>query len=198
MARDPSQSPTPPKRGVDRSRSRSRSPPRKSSYQSRSKSPPSRSRSRSRTPDRKKRDRSLSPATPALAKRARSRSIVSGTPARETAQPSGPTKLVVNGLSRNVTKAHVEEIFGEYGSMDRCDVPSNHMGMCQGNAYLYYTSPSFAQTAEKYMNGAIIDGQTVRCHLTFASGRDLAAGRRGGGPPLRDRARQERERGWRF
>jgi len=76
---------------------------------------PRASRSRSRTPSR---PRSRSPA-PRRTSQTPPRSLRSPTP------PQRSAKIVVEKLTKNVTEAHVREIFGSYGEIKEVDMPMN-------------------------------------------------------------------------
>lgn len=100
-----------------RTRSRSASRPRDASY--------SRSRSRSRSP--------------AERNRSYSRSLSAGSPVRKSTKVSPGCftmrldllmadsifQVVVEKLTKNVTEAHVQEIFGSYGAIQSIDMPMN-------------------------------------------------------------------------
>ena len=114
-------------RSVSRSRSRGRSlTPKSRSY---SGSP---SRSPSHTPgardrrngDRNGEDRSRSPSRASGdGRRYRERSY-SRSASRESAAPQS-SKIVVEKLTKNVTEAHLREIFGSYGQIESIDLPLN-------------------------------------------------------------------------
>ncbi len=40
-------------------------------------------------------------------------------------EPKQSSKVVVEKLTKNVTEAHLREIFGSYGEIDRLDLPVN-------------------------------------------------------------------------
>jgi RNA-binding protein with serine-rich domain 1 len=56
--------------------------------------------------------------------RSRSRSLLHNKPSRSPSpQESGPRVIVISGLTKNVTRGHLEEIFGVYGRVTGADVP---------------------------------------------------------------------------
>lgn len=112
-SRTPRRSITP--RSASRSRSRSRSP-----YQSRARTRSrSHSQSRSRTPPRRDTPRSRSRS------RSRTPQSQSRSQSRSPRRSSSSAKIVVERLTKNVTKAHLEEIFGNYGELLDVDMPMN-------------------------------------------------------------------------
>ncbi|CAG8588586.1 4374_t:CDS:2 [Funneliformis mosseae] len=138
-----------------RSRSRSRSPRSVSGTRSRSRSYSSySSRSRSRSYSRS-RSRSLSYS------RSRSRSPYSRR--RRSLSPL-PTKILVNKLTKNVTDAHLNEIFGAFGRIHR---QSN-----KGTAFIDYETRAEAERAISYMDGGQLDGSELSC--TFVPRRPIS------------------------
>ncbi|KAH0615080.1 uncharacterized protein H6S33_000716 [Morchella sextelata] len=126
-----------PSRG--RSRTRSVSPPRGG----RSFSPRSRTRSISRS-----RSRTHSPSLRSRSPtRSRSRSV--GSRRSYTKSPSPgfqSSKIVIEKLTKNVTEAHISEIFSAYGDIKTVDMPVNRQFFTnRGLCYLVYNSPSSAQ-----------------------------------------------------
>ncbi|CAG8584577.1 16995_t:CDS:2 [Funneliformis caledonium] len=151
-----------------RSRSRSRSPRSVSGTRSRSRSYSSySSRSRSRSYSRS-RSRSLSYS------RSRSRSPYSRR--RRSLSPL-PTKILVNKLTKNVTDAHLNEIFGAFGRIHRVEMALDDK--CKAEA----------ERAISYMDGGQLDGSELSC--TFVPRRPISPlppRRRGGrfnSPPQR-------------
>ncbi|GFZ43354.1 hypothetical protein JCM24511_01074 [Saitozyma sp. JCM 24511] len=73
---------------------------------------------------------------------------------------SGPHRvIVVSGLTKNVQKGHLEEIFGEYGKVTGLDLPLFKVsGLNRGKAALEYEEPEDAQKAVKHMDGGQLDG----------------------------------------
>uniref|UniRef100_A0A158QC55 RRM domain-containing protein n=1 Tax=Hymenolepis diminuta TaxID=6216 RepID=A0A158QC55_HYMDI len=73
------------------------------------------------------------------------------------------TKIQVTKLSRNVTQAHIREIFSTWGQVKLVDMPTdhNHPEFHRGYAYVEYITAKAASDAVNYMNGGQIDGQEV-------------------------------------
>ncbi|KIW20023.1 hypothetical protein PV08_00598 [Exophiala spinifera] len=166
--RSPARSATPPSaRQVpsghySRSPAGRRSPSPRSGSRSYSRSPPSRdgrnghargrstsaSSSRSRSPSRGDR-RSY-----------RNRSYTRS-PSRESRRAQS-SKIVVEKLTKNVTEAHLREIFGSYGRIESIDLPLNKQFMTnRGTAYILYDHPSGSEAAIAHMHEAQLDGMVI-------------------------------------
>ena len=90
--------------------------------------------------------------------------------------PGGYRVIVVSGLSKNVQREHLEEIFGEYGKVTGLDLPlfkvcmypfANELewkgadeiaGLNRGKAAVEFSEASEAEKAVKHMNGGQLDG----------------------------------------
>ncbi|CAI2178205.1 13473_t:CDS:2 [Funneliformis geosporum] len=92
-----------------------------------------------------------------------------------------PTKIMVNKLTKNVTDAHLNEIFGAFGRI--------HRKTNKGIAYIDYETRAEAERAISYMDGGQLDGSELSC--TFVPRRPISPlppRRRGGrfnSPPQR-------------
>ncbi|OAL26619.1 hypothetical protein AYO20_10043 [Fonsecaea nubica] len=72
------------------------------------------------------------------------------------------SKIVVEKLSRNVTEAHLREIFGSYGRIESIDLPLNKQFMTnRGTAYILYDHPSGSESAIAHMHEAQLDGVVI-------------------------------------
>lgn len=112
----------------------------------RSPSPPRRSRRDSPKRDKKRRSRSKSKS--------------------KSPSPAGPAKTAkvqVTGLTRNVTKEHLAEIFGVYGNLKEVDMPTDrvHTHLGKGEAFVAYATVDDAEKAMKHMDGGQIDGSEL-------------------------------------
>ncbi|OCF43208.1 hypothetical protein I317_02915 [Kwoniella heveanensis CBS 569] len=138
----------------DRGRGRSRTPkslsPSRSPSRSLSRSPRRRSISR----DSRSRSRTRSPRKPAANGNGKS-------------SAGGFRVIVVSGLSKNVLKGHLEEIFGEYGRITGLDLPLFKVsGLNRGKAAIEFERPLDAQKAVKHMDGGQLDGSFLSVQLT--------------------------------
>lgn len=69
---------------------------------------------------------------------------------------------MIEHLTRNVTSAHISEIFGPYGTIRNLHAPLNHLtGMIRGFAFVEYAEEAEAQLAQECMHGGQIDGAVV-------------------------------------
>jgi RNA-binding protein with serine-rich domain 1 len=80
-------------------------------------------------------------------------------------EPEPQTKITVRNLSRNVSKDHVNEIFGIYGTVKEIRLPTNyfHPNFCRGDATVIYEKHDDAEKALRHMDGGQIDGLVVTC-----------------------------------
>uniref|UniRef100_A0A914HN37 RRM domain-containing protein n=1 Tax=Globodera rostochiensis TaxID=31243 RepID=A0A914HN37_GLORO len=154
-------------RTTRRSPRRSRSPHRvqpkteKSTVSSSRRSPSPRRRHAS-PPDRSARRRSRSPR--------HERPALSPPPARRERTPEPPPRrLCVRNLSRNITKAHMEEIFALFGALKSCELPLDrvHVHLPRGYGYVEYEKAEDAEKALKHMDGGQIDGLEIQCEMTL-------------------------------
>lgn len=81
-------------------------------------------------------------------------------PSRRSPSPK-PSKLVVNGLTKNVTKDHVMEIFSHYGDIKSVDFPNERHTPQRIVAYVEYGDHAEAEKAQKFMDGGQVDGQVI-------------------------------------
>jgi len=171
------------------SRSRTRSPSRSRS-RSRSKS---RSRSRSRG-HKRGRDHSRSPMS------SRRRHVGN----REDPEPS--KCIGVFGLSLYTSERELEEEFGKFGPLERCQVVlDGHSGRSRGFAFIYYTSVEDAKAAREAMSGVEMDGRKIRVDFSVTKrahtptpgmymGRPTIGSRHAGGSRGRSRERDDYRR----
>ncbi|EDW75171.2 uncharacterized protein Dwil_GK19840 [Drosophila willistoni] len=78
-------------------------------------------------------------------------------------QNTSNVRLHIKGLTRQVTKQHIVEIFGHFGVLTNVDFPMDrYQGrMGRGYAFVEYASPQDCECALKHMNGGQIDDKTV-------------------------------------
>ncbi|KAG9285866.1 hypothetical protein G9A89_013291 [Geosiphon pyriformis] len=146
-----------------RSRSRTRSRSRSRSLRTVSRSP-SRSRTRSYSYSSRSRSRSYSPSRSRSLTHSRSRSR--SPYQRRRASPPPLTKIIVEKLTKNVTVAHLTEIFGSFGHINHIDLPTNRKWNAnRGIAYIEYASRAEAERAISYMDGGQLDGSELTCSL---------------------------------
>ncbi|KAG9715275.1 hypothetical protein KCU84_g11830, partial [Aureobasidium melanogenum] len=154
-----SRSPTPRRDAASRSpySRASRSPsrtPRRSISPRPSPSPQRRSRSRTRT---------RSPAHSRSRSRSyRARSTSRGRDRSPTPPMPRSSKIVIEKLTKNVTSAHLNEIFSTYGAIADLDMPLNKsFNTNRGTAYVLYTTPEAAERAIAHMHEGQLDGAKI-------------------------------------
>ncbi|KKK22958.1 hypothetical protein AOCH_001482 [Aspergillus ochraceoroseus] len=152
-------------RPESRARRSSRSPLRENSLDNRNGHRlESRSRSRSRS-------RRLSVSR----SRSRSRSVASRSYrdrsyTRSLSPPgaSRSSKIVIEKLTKNVTEAHLHEIFGGFGEIQSLDLPMNNAFMTnRGTAYIVYHDPADAEAAIAHMHEAQLDGAVLSVSIAM-------------------------------
>lgn len=72
--------------------------------------------------------------------------------------------VLVDGLSYNVRRAHIDEIFGHFGRVRDVEL-GYRMGHSTGRALVHYCAPESAQSAVAHMNGGNIDGCDIAVRL---------------------------------
>ncbi len=79
----------------------------------------------------------------------------SGDGRRKRSPSPKPTKVHIDHLTRNVTKEHVKEIFGNFGTIRSVDFPTERAKdwIGTGSANVDYEKPEQAEEATKKMNG---------------------------------------------
>ncbi|KAK0408554.1 hypothetical protein QR680_004020 [Steinernema hermaphroditum] len=94
-------------------------------------------------------------------------------PHRRRLPPSPPplTRIYISNLTKHLTKAHVEEIFGKFGTVKRCELPpkTHHEYFNRGRALLEFEKAEEAIKAQRYMDGGQIDGLRVKVILSHQS-----------------------------
>lgn len=89
--------------------------------------------------------------------------IVSGVAPRGPKGSYGPTKLFVGGLSWDVNDEQLREAFVRFGPLQEASIVTDRStGRSRGFAFVTYEKPIDAAAAIKQMNGAELDGRTLR------------------------------------
>mmetsp|Transcript_70776 Transcript_70776/g.160090 ORF Transcript_70776/g.160090 Transcript_70776/m.160090 type:complete len:193 (+) Transcript_70776:73-651(+) len=78
----------------------------------------------------------------------------------------GPLTLHVEGLTRSVGAVHLADIFSTYGEVSKCSVEKDkRTGLSKGFGYVEFTKREAAEIAQRYLDGAIIDGQVIKASI---------------------------------
>lgn len=75
------------------------------------------------------------------------------------------SKLIVKHLTGNVNKAHLLEIFGQYGALKSAEVAIKECrdgALKRGFGFVEYEERADAEDAVKFMDGGQIDGAEIR------------------------------------
>ncbi|OJJ33116.1 hypothetical protein ASPWEDRAFT_53160 [Aspergillus wentii DTO 134E9] len=126
-----------------------------------------RNESRPRSWSQYPRNRSLSQSRSRSVRRYRSRSrSFSRSPSPN--HPPRSSKIVVEKLTKNVTEAHLREIFGGFGDIQNLDIPINRAFMTnRGTAYILYYDPADAEAAIAHMHEAQLDGAVLSVSIVL-------------------------------
>lgn len=88
-------------------------------------------------------------------------------PSREARRPQS-SKVVVEKLTKNVTEAHLQEIFGPYGRIQSIDLPMNRQFMTnRGTAYIVYETAAESESAIAHMHEAQLDGSVITVSIVL-------------------------------
>lgn len=119
-----------------------------------------RNQSRSRSPLRDRRSHSYSRSYSRSRSRSRSRSYTRSRSRSPT--PLSTTKIVIERLTKNVRKAHIEEIFSVYGTIASLDMPMNRrFDVNRGLCYIIYEDAKSADLAISCMHEGQLDGSVL-------------------------------------
>ncbi|KAJ5631705.1 uncharacterized protein N7484_011805 [Penicillium longicatenatum] len=89
-------------------------------------------------------------------------------PAEIEAHPGAQRQIVVERLTKNVTEAHLREIFGAFGDIEKLELPMNPAFMTnRGTAYILYFDPADAEAAIAHMHEAQLDGTFLNVSIVL-------------------------------
>ena len=72
-------------------------------------------------------------------------------------------RVAVEQLTLNVEADHLSEVFGSFGPVSRASVAYDETtGLSKGFGFVEFFDASDAATSLIFMNGAVIDGNTIR------------------------------------
>jgi len=88
---------------------------------------------------------------------------VSGVAPRGPKGSNGPTKLFVGGLSWDTEGEQLREAFSRFGALREATVVADRdTGRSRGFGFVTFENPADAAVAARQMNGAELDGRTLR------------------------------------
>ena len=88
---------------------------------------------------------------------------ISGVAPRGPKGSYGPTKLFVGGLSWDTSDEQLKEAFRRFGPLQEAAIVTDRStGRSRGFGFVTYEKPLDAAAAIKQMNGADLDGRTLR------------------------------------
>jgi hypothetical protein len=89
--------------------------------------------------------------------------IVIGVPSQPRREDFGPVKLFVGGLSSTTTTADLRESFSKFGELvDVAVITERGTNQSRGFGFVTYAASTAAQAAIQAMNGAELDGRTLK------------------------------------
>lgn len=89
--------------------------------------------------------------------------VVIGVPSRPRREGFGPVKLFVGSLSMDTTTADLRTAFAKFGELvDVAVISERATNQSRGFGFVTYASSAAAETAIKEMNGAELDGRTIK------------------------------------
>lgn len=88
---------------------------------------------------------------------------ISGVAPRGPKGSNGPTKLFVGGLDWNTEDTQLRAAFSRFGALREATVIADRMtGRSRGFGFVTFENPADAAVAIRQMNGAELDGRTLR------------------------------------
>lgn len=95
--------------------------------------------------------------------------IVIGVAPRPKRGTVGPTKLFVGGLSWDTTSEGLRAAFSRFGPvLDAAVIPDRNTGRSRGFGFVTFENPPDADEAVKAMNGAELDGRSLKVNRAEA------------------------------
>jgi RNA recognition motif-containing protein len=89
--------------------------------------------------------------------------VVIGVAPQPRRNTSGPVKLFVGGLSWNTTADDLRAAFGNFGSLEEATVLMDRgTGRSRGFGFVTFSNPEQAAVAVERMNGATLDGRSLK------------------------------------
>lgn len=88
---------------------------------------------------------------------------ITGVAPRGPKGSNGPTKLFVGGLDWNTEGEQLKEAFSRFGALREATVVADRdTGRSRGFGFVTFENPADAAAAARQMNGAELDGRTLR------------------------------------
>jgi len=95
--------------------------------------------------------------------------VVIGVASRPRRGDFGPTKLFIGGLSSDTTTKEIQTAFAPFGEIvDAIVIADRSTGQSRGFGFVTYQSSAAADAAIKQMNGAELDGRTLKVNRAEA------------------------------
>jgi hypothetical protein len=95
--------------------------------------------------------------------------VVIGVAPRARRGTTGPTKLFVGGLSWDTTTDDLKTAFSRFGNvLDAMVIQDRNTGRSRGFGFVTFENPPDAEEAVKNMNGAELDGRTLKVNRAEA------------------------------
>jgi hypothetical protein len=95
--------------------------------------------------------------------------VVIGVPSQPRRGLDRPAKLFVGGLSSDTSAEDLREAFSRFGALvDVAIIPDRNTGRSRGFGFVTFENDANAEEAVKAMNGAELDGRTLRVNRAEA------------------------------
>jgi RNA-binding protein with serine-rich domain 1 len=106
-----------------------------------------------------------------------------------------PQRVHIGGLSRNVTAAHLAEIFATYGELLSTELAVDRaFGLPRGYAFVEFLDAAAAAEARAHLDGGQIDGAVVRVEFVSPASPSRRSRTRSRSPARRRSRSQSRRR----
>jgi len=103
-------------------------------------------------------------------------------------QSGGGARLFVGGLAWQTDEDGLKKAFSEFGDLEECRIVTDrNTGRSKGFGFVTFKDKEAASEAVAKLNGAELDGRTIKCDFANERSSGDRGGERRGGPYDRDR-----------
>jgi len=106
----------------------------------------------------------------------------------ESSSKQSGTRLFVGGLAWQTDEEGLKKAFSEFGDLEECRIVTDrNTGRSKGFGFVTFKDKEASQEAVAKLNGAELDGRTIKCDFANERSSGGDRGERRGGPYDRDR-----------